>query len=42
MADIVGVDHVSIGPDQYVTPGSVVAAPRCGDAFRPRLGKSSH
>jgi hypothetical protein len=23
MADIVGVDHVSIGTDQHVTPGSV-------------------
>jgi len=22
MADIVGVDHVSIGTDQHVTPGS--------------------
>jgi membrane dipeptidase len=45
MADIVGVDHVSIGTDQHVTPGSVpdyTGAPRRGDAARgyhPRGGR---
>ena len=39
MADIVGVDHVSIGTDQHVTPGAraglhAMGAPRRGDAAR--------
>ena len=38
MAEIVGVDHVSIGTDQHVTPNRArlhaMGAPRCGNAAR--------
>jgi microsomal dipeptidase-like Zn-dependent dipeptidase len=46
MAEIVGVDHVSIGTDQHVTPNRAglhaMGAPRCGNAARrlhPRGGR---